>query len=348
MGHIHGGDIYSRKITHDFSANINYLGMPDSVKKAAVLTIDDAVHYPDPACRRVISLLAQKEKTDAGSLICGNGAADLLYSLCLAFGCRSAAVLCPSFFEYEQAVTACGGKVKRIFLKEEKGFAPDEETLEEIRAFRPQLLFLGNPNNPTGRTLPADWIRRVLQIRSEEDLLTVIDESFAGFMTGSDRNRTLEAVRLTGEYPNLFVLKSFTKLYAIPGIRFGYGICQNKDLLEKMRGRMQPWGVSSVAQAAACACCGETEFAERTAAAVAENRELLKKGLSGLGFHVTEGAAANFLLFSGEEGLEERLLEKGILIRGCSNFPGLSDKWYRVCVRSREENETLLQALRSR
>ena len=315
MGHIHGGDIYSRKVTHDFSANINYLGMPDSVKKAAVLAIDDAVHYPDPACRRVISLLAQKEKTDTRSLICGNGAADLLYSLCLAFGCRSAAVLCPSFFEYEQAVTACGGKVKRIFLKEENGFAPDEETLEEIRAFKPQLLFLGNPNNPTGRTLPADWIRRVLQIRSEEDLLTVIDESFAGFMTGSDRNRTLEAVRLTGEYPNLFVLKSFTKLYAIPGIRFGYGICQNKDLLEN---------------------------------AVAENRELLKKGLSGLGFHVTEGAAANFLLFSGEEGLEERLLEKGILIRGCGNFPGLSDKWYRVCVRSREENETLLLALRSR
>ena len=143
----------------------------------------------------------------------------------------------------------------------------------------------------------------------------------------------------------LFILKAFTKLYGMAGVRLGYGLCADGKLLAQMRSAGQPWSVSSLAQAAGIAALGQGDYVERVRTLVEEERPYLLAGLRALGLRVIAGRA-NYLLFRAAKTLGEEMEERGVVLRGCGNYPGLDDTWYRTAVRTRKENDILLQTLK--
>lgn len=345
MLHRHGGDIYTYGSVCDFSANINYRGMPEAVRSAALQAVDASVHYPDPDYRELRRALARREGlSDEEKIICGNGAAELMFALAAAYRPRSALLAAPSFFEYEQALAASGCGIRRFYLKKEEGFENTSRFFEMIQEDT-DCIILGNPNNPTGRILCSEFLEELLAVCSRRRILLVIDESFFDFIGEKDKSATFSCVREVSRYANVFVIKSFTKMYAMPGLRFGYGICADGKLLKRMREAMQPWNVSLPAARAAGAAAAETAFAAETAGWVEALRDELAGELAQAGYRVYP-SSANFLLLEGPEDLREFCLGHGFLIRDCSNFPGLAKGFFRICVRGREENEKITDVLR--
>ena len=172
--------------------------------------------------------------------------------------------------------------------------------------------------------------------------MLVVDECFLDFLQQRD---ALTAKPLLQAAPNLVILKAFTKLYAMAGVRLGYALCSNTALLAKMQAAGQPWGVSSLAQAAGAAALRETAYADAVRALIADQRPRLAAGLRALGLQVIEGSA-NYLLFRAPETLGAALQQRGVCLRSCGNYPGLSAGWYRTAVRTAPENEQLLQTMR--
>jgi threonine-phosphate decarboxylase len=328
--------------------------MPETVRTAAEQAISLSVHYPDPEYRVLRETLAERENAlllDGEispyilpqHIICGNGAAELMFALAAARKPQKALLAVPSFFEYEQALGILDCEICHYYMKKEDEFSLGEAFLDAVEAGT-DVIVLGNPNNPTGRILEKGFLEQLLKLCRRKNILLVLDESFFDFLCEQDQAQTFSGVSKILEYPNLFVLKSFTKMYAMPGLRFGYGICSDIELLKKMRLVMQPWNVSIPAQEAACAAAGELAFARESAHLVSQNRAAVKKDLEQSGYRVFP-SGANFLLLEGDEHLKEICLEHGFLIRDCSNFPGLSKGFFRICIRSEEENRELLQVL---
>lgn len=347
---LHGGDLEgaaeksgrSASELLDFSANINPLGMPPGVREAAAESLDRAVFYPDPFCRRLRAALAEYTGWKEDYILCGNGGADLIYRLVYALGPKKALVTAPAFAEYEEALNAVGTEI--VFHGLGEGFGLTEAVLEKLTRDL-DLMFLCNPNNPTGLLTDKSLLRGILERARELDIWVCLDECFLEFVPDP---KTYSVSDLLEEYPKLVILKSFTKLYAMPGLRLGYVLSSDTWLLKWMRKAGQPWAVSEPAQAAGIAAllAERDGFRERTAAFVAEERAYLKKGLEELGFLVLDGQA-NYLCFRapGEEKLTDRLLSEGILLRSCANYRGMGRDYYRAAVRARKENERLLAAL---
>ncbi len=343
MEHIHGGNIYKYEKIEDFSANINFRGMPEAVRQAALAAVERSVHYPDPDCARLKAALAARERVEETQLLCGNGAAELMFALTFALRPRRALLAEPSFFEYEQALEAAGCHPEFFYLEEAENFRVGEAFLERLNGAY-DMVILGNPNNPTGQLIEKEILGKILERCREKGTFLVMDESFFDFLTEEDRGKTAECAEHIGEYRNLLVIKSFTKMYAMPGLRFGYCCGGDRELLKRMRSLLQPWNVSLPAQMAAEAAASEEAFARETAEMTAENREWMAGQLRRAGYRVLD-ARANYLMLRGPENLARFCLERGILIRDCGNFRGLSRGWYRVCVCGREENQRLLRVL---
>ena len=215
---------------------------------------------------------------------------------------------------------------------------PDEELFDALTE-ETDLLFLANPNNPTGTLMNRDYLNKLLERCKEKKIYVVLDECFIEFC-GTE----CSALPWIEKYPNLLLVRAFTKIYAIPGVRLGYLICSNRSLLEKIRTQIPEWNLSVFAQEAGVACAGKTAYLEKTVNYVKNEREFLAEGLKKFGFRVFPGEA-NFLLIHSEKPLYEKLLGKGILIRDCMNFKGLTKGYYRIAVKKRQDNEKLLKAI---
>ena len=341
MKHIHGGNVYQYQNCVDFSANCNPLGTPESVKNAIIESLSHINDYPQVGCAPLKEAIAQYEGVEKSEVICGNGAAELIFSLCRALKPKKALLPTPTFAEYEQALTSVGCSCSHFFLKEEQNFSMDDSFLKEI-AKEFNIIFLCNPNNPTGILTKREFLVKVLEKCREHSVFLVVDECFLDFVKEPE-SYTLKGV--LKEYPNLFLLKAFTKRYAMAGVRLGYGLTANRELLEKMESVTQPWNVSSLAQAAGLAALKEREYVKQGRETVFREQEFLKKEMKALGFQVFP-SEANYIFFKGEKNLFEKCVEKGILIRDCSNYPGLKSGFFRIAVKSHEDNKTLLRVLK--
>ena len=226
-------------------------------------------------------------------------------------------------------------------LCEENGFALGEGFLSELTDDL-DLIFLCNPNNPTGRLIERDFLGKVLDLCEKKNIFAVVDECFLDFMEEPGRY-TLKAQ--LSRYHNLFLLKAFTKRYAMAGIRLGYGITENTELLDAMTQVTQPWNISVMAQAAGIAALKETAYVEEGRQMVFREAKYLKEELQRLGMEVFP-SEANYIFFHGPENLFEICVEQGVLIRDCSNYSGLRKGYYRVAVRTHEENQELIRAMR--
>lgn len=340
--HQHGGDIYTHKNSIDFSANINVLGMPDSVREAAITGVLQSGAYPDVKCRELKRAIASRDGIKAEWIFCGNGAADVIFTLVRALKPKRALIPIPSFFEYEQALGSVDCEIDKYTCVPAFGFALREDFLDRITEST-DMIFLCNPNNPTGTLLEPELLERIIERCEQTRTYLVLDECFVDFL--DDWQKRTQVGKL-GTFRYLIIIKAFTKMYAMAGLRLGYGITTDTELLHSMEEVSQPWRVSVPAMLAGTAAVKETDFAEYTRGCVAKERIFLTKELKKAGYQVFE-PAANFIFFRAETGLAEYCLKRGFLIRDCGNYDGLSDGYYRIAVKSREDNEKLLTVLRN-
>ena len=345
---IHGGDVYSarqkmKQEPLDFSANINPMGMPPGAVRAAADALQQCTQYPDPLCRELRAALAAYEGIPAEQIVCGNGAADLIFRIVAATHPQRALLLEPTFAEYEQALRSMDCSIAYFPLQESEGFVLPEAFLQQLTP-EINLLFLCNPNNPTGRTVSPALLQEIWKRCEEAGILLVVDECFNEFLEHPEQN-TLKGVLKTGA--NSVILKAFTKSFAMPGLRLGYGLCGNRDLAERIFSCGQPWGVSIPAQAAGVAALQEQGYLERMRRLIQTERRWLSENLARLGLCVFP-SEANYILFRTETEipLRERMEQRGVLIRACGNYRGLDNRYYRIAVRGHDENERLIAALK--
>ena len=341
--HKHGGDIYTHKDVIDFSTNINLLGMPEGVIKGANEGVLLSENYPDPECQDLKEKLAKHEAVSKDNLICGNGAADLIFSLVFSIKPKKALLLAPTFYEYEKALRASGSEIEYYYLDEENGFMLDEKFLEGLNE-NIDILFLCNPNNPTGELIKKELIEKILKKCEEKNIFLVIDECFMCFV---DEAQEYSAKEFVNKSDNLFILKAFTKIYAMPGLRLGYGICSNKEVLDSMCEVSQAWSISIPAQRAGIYALDEKEYVNESLEILRQEKHYLKKELEKRGFKIY-GSNANYIFFRVPESKKDidffaEFLGKGFLIRDCSNYEGLEKGYYRIAVKKHKENELFIK-----
>lgn len=338
----HGGEVYSKAVEIDFSANINPLGTPEAVKEAVRDSLPLLSQYPDPYCRALVGAIAEFEGVPPERVLCGNGAAELIFSLCAALGPKRALLPVPSFSEYRTALEAAGCETEFYFMEQSEDFALTERFLPVLEGFGGDMLLLCNPNNPTGQVIDPVLLEEIRDICARKGIFLFIDECFLDLTQGGEG---LSLARRLRDGERTLLLKAFTKSYGMAGLRLGYCLCADPALLTRMGRATQAWNVSIPAQMAGIAALGQREFLDRARAIIHAQRPLLAAGLEALGLTVIP-SRTNFLLFFSPRALGEPLLERGLQIRDCANYPGLEPGWYRTAVRLPEQNQRLLDAIK--
>ena len=348
MNRLHGGDWAGFTEEYgaaplDFSANVSPLGLPEGVRAAAVRALDRAALYPDGACRALRRRLSDHHGLPAENIVCGNGAADLIWRLCRLLRPKRALVTAPGFGEYERALESVGCLTERFTLFEAEDFHMDAGAFARAVTPGTGLVFLCNPNNPTGLLLSKEELTRISDACRAAGAVLVLDECFMDFVA---EPAACTMVGALSDRPELIVLRAFTKTYAMAGLRLGYALCADAALADGLRRGDQPWPVSLIAQEAGIAALRESAYVNELRALVTAEREKLRRELTALGLRVINGEA-NYLLFYTEDAkLCKKLCGRGVLLRDCGRMPGLREGWVRTAVRTPEENAALLAALK--
>ncbi|MBZ9577979.1 threonine-phosphate decarboxylase [Patescibacteria group bacterium] len=343
MGYVdflHGGNIYEVRQRYgkeiiDFSANINPLGLPQSAKKAIYKNFDRILHYPDSKANNITQKIAKYWRIDKENVLPGNGSVEFIYLIMSAFKPKTTRIATPAFSEYERAARSVKSKIRFVRLKEKEGFRLNISQLGSA-----DISFLCNPNNPTGNL--------ILENDKLPKKLLVIDEAFMDFLP-DQKNYTFiwKATKCT----KIIVLRSFTKFFALPGLRIGY-LVAHKEVIARLRQQQPPWSTNCLAQLAAELILNDREYIKKTHKLIENQRQFLFRELTKIKWLRLYPSVTNFLLLKIENGritakaLQKSLLQKGILVRDCSNFRNLNDKYIRIAVRSHKENLKLIAALK--
>ena len=249
-------------------------------------------------------------------------------------------VFAPYFVEYNAYVRNYDGNVV-VISPDTETFMPKLDEFEAKITAKTKAVIINNPNNPTGRLIADDLLEEILRICREKNIALFVDECFLSLSDGG-----VDLTPSLSDFPQLFILKAFTKSFGMAGLRLGYGLSADEALLRKMSAAVPPWNVSTLAQAAGVAALGDAEFLEKNRTIIRAERPWLEEKLRKFSFWVCP-SQVNYILFRGDVGLTEQLRARGVAIRDCANFEGLTSGWYRVAVRQYEENEQLIAAIRS-
>ena len=327
----HGGDVYRNPIEYDFSINVNPLGMPLASIQAAHEGVVLTGRYPDYKAEQLCHAIAKAKQIPADRIIPGNGAAELLYALGQTIPGKTLTIA-PTFTGYAEAVAAGGGELT---------YASDEQELLAKMDDSIRLVFLCNPNNPTGTLFTREQILRVLAKAEAMQAYVCVDECFLPFL---EEEASYSMLPYLAKHPRLLVLRAFTKIYCMAGLRLGYLACGDTELQSRIRAKLQPWNTSIPAQMAGIAALSDTEYLAKTRENLQAERAYLVPRLRELVAEVYDGYG-NFLLFRDEPDLKERMLEVGVLIRACGDFEGLDGTYFRIGIRSHSENQEFIRRL---
>ncbi len=333
----HGGDIYTHGDVIDFSANLNPLGMPQGVRENLRENIERFEAYPDQQCSRLKRALAHTHGVDKTQIVCTAGATDLIDRVVRVMAPCTALLAAPCYLGYEQALVQHGVQVRHHFLNEHEDFVLTPKFLQSIDG-EIALVIIASPNNPTGLPVDPDVLQAIIKRAADVGARVLLDESFIEFSTAPSMMSHIQ------DHPHLIIARSFTKVYAMAGLRLGFGVCADSDFIRLLHERGQPWAVSTPAQLAGCAALERQEFVEESRSYVRHTRAELESTLRSLGLRCIK-SDANYIMFKCERALHEPLLERGFLIRRCENYVGLDDTWYRIAVRTNEENARLAAAI---
>lgn len=334
----HGGDIYRNQVNMDFSVNTNPLGIPQSVRDAMQEALAYADEYPDPENASLTQALASRLSVPKEWLCFGNGASELFMAIVHALKPKKILLPVPSFYGYAHAAEAIGCEIVAYRLKAENNFELQDDFFALLTK-ETDLIFLANPNNPTGRKVDRAYGMKLLKRCRDRNITVVMDECFIEF--AGEEHSFMDQLQ---NFDNLVIVRAFTKTYAIPGVRLGYLLCSNSKLCGKIQMQLPEWNLSTFAQAAGVAAAGEETYVRESAAYVRDERIRLTSELRKMGIQAFD-SEVNYILIYSEAPLYDRLLGKKILIRDCSNFAGLTSGYYRIAVRTREENEMLWKAI---
>ncbi len=336
---VHGGDVYRNDVRLDFSVNLNPVPMPQQVIDAAIRGFSEIHQYPDPLHQELKEKIASYEKVSADEVICGSGASELIMAVCHAFRPRKALITAPCYAGYARALAALNAETVEYRLRADNGFAIDEGFIDALTDDI-DIVFIADPNNPNGKLIDAEIKRRIADTCEKRGITLVIDECFLPLTVRGLTTRAPEDMALH--------LRAFTKTFAIPGIRAGYMISHDTGRLNAVSRHLPEWNMSVIAGRtgeAAAEILRDTDYLDSSNSIIAEERAYLSGELADLGFRVY-GSDTNYILLQGQSDLYSRLLEKGILIRKCANFSGLDETFFRIAVRTHEDNEQLTAALR--
>ncbi|MCE8023493.1 threonine-phosphate decarboxylase CobD [Billgrantia aerodenitrificans] len=328
----------------DFSANLNPLGPPTWLAERLAASVAELATYPDPDYREACEAIARAEELPAEQVRLTNGGAEAIFlaaALLARQGVSRAAIVQPTFGEYTRACRHYGIAVEHVELAGERFELDEARAAEAMRAAG--ALFLCRPNNPTGTLIERERIERLLAAAQRHGATLVVDEAFVDFVTPDERLTPLLA-----RFDNLLLLRSMTKLYAIPGLRLGY-LLGSATVVGRIGELQPPWSVNALAAGLVAPLLADRDYLARTRAWLDAERPWLHAELEALGLDVVP-SHANFLLFRDAHGesmpaLLEHLARCGILARHTHNFIGLEGAWLRVAVRSRKENAQLVEAI---
>ena len=332
----------------DFSASVNPLGPPEWLRAVVSANLSDVEHYPDPDCQRLVEAICARHGVAPERVVVGNGSAEIIAALPRVLRAAGAVIPTPAYSDYETSAREAGLVVKTVALDEARDFAFDVAGVAAVLEGE-EVVFVGRPNNPTGALCAREDL---VSLASEHPRSWfVVDEAFIGFVAD---DADPGAGGLVGvELPNLIVLRSLTKLYAIPGLRLGFAVAP-PDTATALRRSQAPWSVNALAQVVGVAALGDEQYTRETRSFVTDERRRFAARLGALpGLRVFPGSA-NYLLVKMGEGemdavdLAGSLLRGGLAIRVCDDFEGLDRRYFRVAVRTSEEDDRLLQEIQAR
>ncbi len=329
----------------DFSASINPLGCPSVVQKAVTEQFNDIRHYPDSQCTDLRKAIAEKIPCNESNVIIGNGSNELFYLIPRALQPKKGVLLQPTFGEFKDAFSNSNIDVVDI-INDDKDFPVINTNISRLKSVEESMVFLCNPNNPTGQLTRKEDIIEL--VNDNPNQLIVIDEAFMDFVEDDEKYSVIKDAPLMD---NLIVVRSLTKFYGFPGLRLGY-LVTNESIVNKLMRYKEPWTVNTIAQVAGLAAINDKEFAAKTRQYVSVEKTFLYDGLTKIkGIHPFQ-PTVNFILVMIEDdgitssAIQNHLLKNNILIRNCSNFVGLDETYFRVAVKTREDNRMLLDALK--
>ena len=370
MSKIHGGNIF--QFAHeqrikpyevvDFSANINPLGPSQRGLDALNAQLRYISHYPDATNDDVLNAIADTYGMDKHQITVGNGAAELLYAICRLPGYTGAFVPAPGFSEYKEALEASKIPVRDIFYRpreDDNGKPYFEVPYLALETFAAELkgqdgriiVFLGNPNNPDGTLLDKDHIRTVASMLKDANSLLVIDESFIDFVGNDPLQDNEHSIRsLVNEFDNIIVVHSFTKFYAVPGLRIGAAFT-NETLITQLQQYIPSWSVNTLAQAYTKAALNDVDYIKRTKQELNEERAFMYNALDTIEGITVYPPSANFMLFQvNQEGItanyiNEELKKYNMIVRNCDSYVGLTNHWVRIAIKDHDTNIKLVDKL---
>ena len=353
----HGGDVwgFSRKYNIpvekvlDFSGPVNFLGPSPKAVEAIKQNAKLIRFYPDPNPVELREEVAAYVGHGVGAenIILGNGSIELIYMLTEVFPRNFKAIIpVPSFTEYEKAVLRVGGEA--VFVQLPSDFALDTESVKKAVTDDTRIIYICNPHSPSGTLYNREMLLNLVEFCQTKDIIVSIDENYIEF---SSKGQDATLVGYVKKYQNLFVIRSVTKFYGMPGIRFGYGIAAENfiDTLQTVR---QPWSINGLAGYATLAAFKDKEFIENTKRTIVKEKAEFARVLTEIGGLHVFPSETNFLLVkilnkkTTSTALRESMAKEGILIRDCSTFVGLDDSYFRVTVRSPKENLVLVKTLK--
>ena len=338
----HGGDIYGQKIKYDFSVSLNPFPPADEIMEAGIRGLESSRAYPDIKQRNIRNIISEKEGVPSSSVLAGNGASELLLGIVKYINPTKALLMEPCYSGYRYVLNALDGcRVISCSLKEENGFIPVSAELDDIWKEKPELVFLTDPWNPSGRNISDDVLEDFLKRADKEETWVIIDESFLLLSEKALGKRSVTKSEILNRYPRIVVITSYTKFLALPGVRMGYMIARS-EVIDGVRRLLPEWNLSIPAEyimEAGLRKAGDRAYLEAVVLKIREEREYLIRELNRLGLKTYDSNTC-FIYFTGPAGLQERLISVGILIRSFDE-----EGYYRIGIKEHIANMFLIDML---
>ena len=354
--HFHGSDlekiekIYGIKKEDiiSFSANVNPLGISTKLKEGIKEHIDCITTYPDREYASLRKCIADYCGCEAESVIVGNGSTELISLFVKIENPKKALILGPTYSEYEREISLVGGKTIYYPLKEENDFALDTADFISKLTEDIDMVIICNPNNPTGTAISSSEMRKILDACMACHIFVMVDETYVEFAEDVSK---ISAVGLTRTYGNIAILRGTSKFFASPGLRLGYAICSNADLISEINKRKDPWTINSIAVVAGTLMFTDKEYIDKTRKLITSERDRMYKLFEESSRFKPYKPEGNFMLLKIlEDGLTsgelfDRCIKKGLMIRDCSTFPYLGENYIRFCFMNPSDNDKLVETL---
>lgn len=343
----HGGDIYKygdKKII-DFSSNINPLGIPFSFKEKLLKNLEMLTSYPDINYTKLRQAIASYVGiSDIENVVVGNGAVEIIYKSIKALEIEKVFIATPTFSEYQRAAEIEKVPYEEINTYGDDGSININNLVKELTDR--SLVVLCNPNNPTGTLTSIDNLIYLAQKLIVKKGYLLLDEAFIEFTPNYPESSIANKLK---KFPNVIVVRAFTKFFGMPGIRLGYGIFGDTQLANKVRDIFEPWNINTAAVIAGETVLQDKDYIDKSRRWINEERNYILNKLNTLHGVTYLQTCANFILLK-VDGLspwqvKKKLLEKNILIRTPEGFKGLDHNYFRIAIKDRACNEMLLEAL---